>query len=647
MRRTGLVLLVLVAARPSLAQTQDPKQLFAAALGGVTAALEGRFGDDADRVQQGLASLEASLSSWDQAIRSLEASIAGELADATPQAATRLHLALALALAERGRIDEALAQLGRAIARAPRDVDAHTVLGLVHSQLTSNAAAAVSAFRNAVAGDPSAPLQRYLLVKQLADQGAIEEAAAVGQPLRADTRNPDAPDRSPFLRIHLIPERSGVEPYFPPMRYVEALALMSRGRYDAGLAALRLAAATDPLLSAPDAARTDLQHAGVALRNGDTAAALTALDRARPVAQTWGEWHRFRAVALVADERMEEAIAAFKEALRLAPLDERAHLALADGYSQQQRYDEADAALQSAIAALPTSPKLRHARALVLQRQGLYPEALAEFDKALSLESSLPLLGKNSVYETVATLRRARQEFTAAAVAFARRVDLVPNDVKAHRDLGDIYFRQGLDELAWTEFAIAEALAPRDVATQAALAQLHLRAGRNRDAVTVTRRIIQLSPTDVQAHFVLGTALIRLDQTDEGTRALDTFARLEAADAEARSRQLALAALRREAEVAAGEGNHSRAVTLLKQIVEQEPTSAGAHVALGVALIKAGRAAEAVDQLQAAAGLGADGDVYRHLADAYAQIGAADQSARAREVYVRIRRERLRETQQP
>jgi tetratricopeptide (TPR) repeat protein len=647
MRRTGLVLLVLVAARPSLAQTQDPKQLFAAALGGVTAALEGRFGDDADRVQQGLASLETWLSSWDQGIRSLEASIAVQLPNATPQAAARLHLGLALALAERGRIDEALAQLGRAIDRAPGDVDAHTILGLVHSQLTSNTTAAVSAFRTAVAGDPNAPLQRYLLAKHLADQGAVEEAASVGQPLRADARDPDAPDRSPFLRIHLIPERPGVEPYFPPGRYVEALALMSRSRYDAGLAALRLAAATDPLLSPPDAARGDLQHAGAALRNGDTAAALTALDRARPVASTWGEWHRLRAVALVADERMDEAIAAFTEALRLAPLDERAHLALADCYSQQQRYDDAVAALQSAIAALPTSPKLHHALALVLQRQGLYPESLAEFDKALTLEPSLPLLGKNSVYETVATLRRARQEFAAATVAFSRRIDLVPNDVKAHRDLGDIYFRQGLDDLAWTEFAIAEALAPRDVATQAALAQLHLRAGRNRDAVTMARRIIQLSPANVQGHFVLGTALIRLDQTDEGTRALDTFARLEAAEAEARSRQLALAALRREAEVSTGEGDHARAVTLLGQIVEQEPKSAGAHMALGVALIKAGRGAEAVDQLQAAAGLGADGDVYRYLADAYAQIGAADQSARAREVYVRIRRDRLRETQRP
>ena len=647
MRRTAFLLLTLLTASASLAQPQDPKQRFAAAIGSVTAALEGRFGDDASRVHAGLASLEASLSAWDDAIRSSEASIAAALANATPEAATRLHLALSLTLAERGRIDDALAQLDMGIDRAPGDVDAHTVLGLVHSQLTLNSAAATNAFRKALAGSPGAPLQRYLLVKQLADQGSLEEAAAVGGPLRADIRRADAPDRSPFVRINLLPERPGLEPYFPQGHYVEALALLARSRYDAGVAALRSAVATDPLFSAPDVASADLRQAGVALRDGDAAAAVAALDRARQVAPAWGELHRLRAVALVADERIDDAIAAFEEALRLAPLDERAHLALADTYSQQERYEDADATLRTAIAALPSSPRLHHARALVLQRQGLYPEALAEFDRALSLEPSLPLLGKNSVYETVATLRRARQEFAEATVAFARRVDLVPNDVKAHRDLGDIYFRQGLDDLAWTEFGIAEALAPRDSATQAAFAQLHLRAGRNREAVAAARRIIQLSPIDAQAHFVLGTALMRLDQADEGARALDTFARLEAADAEARSQQFALAALRREAEVAAGEGNHSRAVALLTQIVEQEPESAGARVALGVALIRAGRAAEAVDRLQAAAGLGADGDVYRHLADAYALMGAADLSARARDVYARIRRERLRETRQP
>jgi hypothetical protein len=63
-----------------------------------------------------------------------------------------------------------------------------------------------------------------------------------------------------------------------------------------------------------------------------------------------------------------------------------------------------------------------------------------------------------------------------------------------------------------------------------------------------------------------------------------------------------------------------------------------------VALLRAGHAAEAVDRLQAAAGLGAFGDVYRHLADAYAALGQVDQSARARNVYIQIRRDRLRQS---
>ena len=64
MRWTVLLLVVLVDASPSLAQTPDPKQVFTTALGGVTAALEGRFGDDAARVHENLAALEKSLAAW-------------------------------------------------------------------------------------------------------------------------------------------------------------------------------------------------------------------------------------------------------------------------------------------------------------------------------------------------------------------------------------------------------------------------------------------------------------------------------------------------------------------------------------------------------------------------------------------------------
>lgn len=650
MRRTVIVpgvVAVLLAAHGSVAQPQDPKQAFAAAIGQFTAALEGRFGDDATQAERALATLDTSLAAWDAAVQRVEGSIAEELKQAPPEAVPRLHIAAALALAERGRIDDALAHLNQAVARAPRDVDARTVLGLVHSQLTGRMTDAQNALRVAVAVDPGAPLQRYLLAKLLADQGALDEAVSVGRPLHADTHDADAPERAPFLRIHLIPERPGVEPYFPPARYAEAMALLAQGRYQESLAALRSAMAGDPLFSAPLPVRADVQLAGEALRDGDTASALDALDRVRQAAPGWGQVHRLRGVALVADERRDEAIVAFTETLRLDPLDDRSHLALADAYAAQQRYDDAAAALDAAISRLPAAPGLRHARARVRQRQGLYPEALADFEQALSLKPSLPLLGRNSVHATVGTLRRARQEFAEATAAFARRVDLVPNDAQAHRDLGDVHFRQGLNDLAWTEFAMAEALAPRDLVTQAALAQLHLRAGRHAAAAAAARRIIRRAPADAQAHFVLGTALMRLDQPEDAARALDTFARLDAAEAEARSRDLELAALRREAEVAAGEGNHTNAVAALTTVVEREPTSAAAHVALGAALIRAGRGAEAVDRLQTAAGLGADADVYRHLADAYALAGNADMSARARDVYLRIRRDRLRQAQQP
>jgi tetratricopeptide (TPR) repeat protein len=318
-------------------------------------------------------------------------------------------------------------------------------------------------------------------------------------------------------------------------------------------------------------------------------------------------------------------------------------VALASAFEQQERYEEADAALRAAIAVLPQSARLHHARARILQRQGLYPDAVVEFERSLSLHPPLPLLGMNSVYETMATLRRAQQEFEQATAAFARRVTLVPNDVKAHRDLGDIYFRQGLDDVAWNELAMAEALAPRDIDTQALLAQLHLRAGRNAEAAAAARRIIRLNADHAQAHFVLGTALVRMDQAEEGARELETFARLQTGEADERTRQLELAALRREAEVSSAQGDHEKAVGLLTRIVEQEPKSAGARIALGVALLKAGRAAAAVEELQTAAGLGGYGELYRHMADAYAALGQTEQSARAREVYARIRRDSLRE----
>ena len=199
--RLSVVLLACLATSSASAQPSDPKRAFTEALGRFSVALAGRFADDGVRITSSLAAMDEALARWDDAVRRSRASVAALIEKSPGAAAARIRVATALMLAERGFTSEAVGLLNEAITQSPRDVDAHTVLGLIHSQLVPNAAAAGNAFRQAVASDPAAPLQRYLLAKYLADQGATDEAAAVGLALRTDT-SPGRRARSRAVRSH-------------------------------------------------------------------------------------------------------------------------------------------------------------------------------------------------------------------------------------------------------------------------------------------------------------------------------------------------------------------------------------------------------------------------------------------------------------
>ena len=72
------------------------------------------------------------------------------------------------------------------------------------------------------------------------------------------------------------------------------------------------------------------------------------------------------------------------------------------------------------------------------------------------------------------------------------------------------------------------------------------------------------------------------------------------------------------------------------------PDHAEDRLALASALIRAGRASMAIEQLESAAKLHPDPDVYRQLADAYATLGRANESATARAMSQRLLREQRR-----
>jgi Flp pilus assembly protein TadD len=66
------------------------------------------------------------------------------------------------------------------------------------------------------------------------------------------------------------------------------------------------------------------------------------------------------------------------------------------------------------------------------------------------------------------------------------------------------------------------------------------------------------------------------------------------------------------------------------------------HLNLGLALLRAGQAAEAVARFEAAAALNSPpDDVHRLLADAYAALGRDDDSRRELGIYTQLKHDRL------
>jgi predicted Zn-dependent protease len=133
-----------------------------------------------------------------------------------------------------------------------------------------------------------------------------------------------------------------------------------------------------------------------------------------------------------------------------------------------------------------------------------------------------------------------------------------------------------------------------------------------------------------------------MGNVDEGKRELDVYQRLQAEETAARSRQLEIEGLRRDASVSILNGESAKAVALLRQALERDPESAQLRLDLGLALLKAGQPAEAIEPLTAAAAKENSEDAHVYLAEAYAALGRNSDAERERALASRLRQESLR-----
>jgi len=647
MPRTTILRLILAAMLAALpapralsGQALDPRAAFLDALGQFSLALDGTFGDEGPRLSASLDAMADALSRWDAFIQSRERAMAAEIGSADATLASRMQLALGGLYLDRLRVDDALEQLSMARTSDSSRSEVPLLHGLAHAQLTGNNAAAIAALRAAHALDPEDPARSYLLARQLLAAGDEAGADLLPRVQHGLRRGVTGEASAPFIRLDLVRETSGVDPFFPPLAYAEGFAAIRRGDLTKAITALRDSMQRDPLVT-PASATDPLVRSAAAFREGRVDDARKSVESVVAQSPDRTEARRMLAMIELADGETARGIGRLKDVIRLRPDDERARLALANALVESEQIEEAEQALLDTIRALPASGRAHYLLGLTYQRQGKRQEALSELQAALSLN---PLLGVNTLYRMIGTLHQDEQDLEAAAGAFLARAELVPNDGAAHRDLGHVYFLQGDDVQSRAEFEVSLLIDPSDVEAYTSLGQLHLRAGRHSEAAELSRTALELDAAHREARYVHATALIRMGNNEEGAAEMQVFQRLQAQDAEARARTFELGRLRREAAVSRAAGDRENAVALLRRALVYEPTSAASHLDLGIMLLEAGQSAEAIERLNTAVALNAALDVHRHLAKAYAAQGQTEESRKEQALYERLRRESIGRT---
>jgi tetratricopeptide (TPR) repeat protein len=571
--------------RAGVNQLHELKNDFIAALRQFAEAAAGAYGDEGPRLRTSLDAAQRSLEGWDAAIARYESAAR----TATPTA--DLHVALGTVYLDRLRARDALRELASADRLDPHRSDVHEL----------------SAAAYVFVGDAQGAHT------EIDRAHAIDAATAVAAPTRAA----------------LLRQAAGVAPIFPPALYVDGFRHLERGELAEGLALLRAAVPRDAMASALPSGTSVL--AGARLRQGQLQAALTELRLAS--APDDAETRRVTGTAYWADEQYDKSIQALTAAIELNPRDERARVALADVFVSADRQADAARALAGAVELMPDSGQAHYRLGQLAQAASRIPDAIREYEAAVACA---PLVGLDRLFDVIGGLYATQADFTRAAGTYYQRVEVNPTNAEAHRKLADIYALKGASDAALAEYAAAQRLSPGDAGAFTGAAQVALRLGRFAEAANAARQALALDAAQQKARFALGTALMRLGNTQAGQRELSTFQQQLDESAAQRRQAFEVATLVSDGARAQAAGSYEDAARLFERALESG-ADAAVEGQVAAALWKAGRPADALAHLMKALDVSpGDAELHKLTAEVYAALGSQNEREREEQTYRRL-----------
>jgi len=202
----------------------------------------------------------------------------------------------------------------------------------------------------------------------------------------------------------------------------------------------------------------------LAYQNGRHDIAVDLIVKAVAINGDVAAFHCNLGLALLAQNRIQEAVAAYRRALMLQPNYFEAHNNLGIALQAQGNLDEAVASFERAIAHKPDYAEAHSNLGHALKKQRKFEEAVTSCKRAVALKPDFA-----EAHGNLGLVRLAQHKFEEAVASYTQAVALKPDYPEAHCNLGNALSSQGKLEEAIISFGRAVALKPNDVGTNSNL----------------------------------------------------------------------------------------------------------------------------------------------------------------------------------
>jgi tetratricopeptide (TPR) repeat protein len=291
------------------------------------------------------------------------------------------------------------------------------------------------------------------------------------------------------------------------------------------------------------------------------------------------ERHQQAGCRLIREGKPTEALAEFREAIRLDPRHTDAHGNLGVALAHLRKLPEAEAAFRLAIRLDAANTTMYVNLATCLLQQNKLTESEEWSRQAIQLKPD-----HAEPHRLLGSSLESRRQLEPAEAAFREAVRLDPKHADAHFKLGRILARRDNSKEAETEYREAVRLKPDLTAAWSSLGHLLNDLERFPEALDCAREAAKLDPKSADLHNGLGVALAACEKFSEAEASYREAIRINPKLTSAHSN---LGNTLRAA------GRLDEAEKSLHEALNQKPDYAEAHNNLGIVLVQAGRESEA------------------------------------------------------